>query len=210
MNDDPVRDALAADDPPGPMTPEVAVAHAELVAARQQLGLALDELTSATQSALDVPAKIRRNPMKTAAIAGGAGFLLLGGPRRALRFALSRVRPPARDPYAGLLPDEIEAVLRDSGLAADPEVRRALEADFAEYLRRKGRTEPTPTASASFWRTFDRVAGPLGSVGARLLVERLMAADRGRGRVGASEPGAVPANGKPRSGAGRGPTAGKP
>jgi hypothetical protein len=210
MNDDALHDPLMPDEPTDPMTPEVAAAHAELVAARRRLGVALDEMTSATQSALDVPAKIRRNPMKTAAIAGGAGFLLLGGPRRVLRFALSRVRPPARDPYAGLLPDEVEAVLRDSGLAADPEVRRALEADFAEYLRRKGRTEPVPTASASFWRTFDRVAGPLGTVGARLLVERLMAADKGRDRVGATTPGVVPAKDKPRSGAGKGPAAGKP
>jgi hypothetical protein len=140
----------------------------------------LDELSAATQSALDVPSKIRRNPLKTAALVGGAGFLIVGGPRRMLRYAVGRVRPSKPDPYAGLLPDEIERVLKDAGLARDPEIRRALDQDFAEYLRSKGRYDPEPTAARSLWRTFDRVAGPLGTASARVLVERIMEADRER------------------------------
>ncbi len=171
---------------PRPTTPEIEAALAEIAAARGGLVTSLDELTSATQSALDVPAKIRRNPVKAAALAGGAGFLLLGGPRRVIRFAASRVLPARPDPYSGLLPDEIEQVLKDAGLAQDSEVRRALDEDFADYLRTKGRAEPTPTAARSLWRTFDRVAGPLGTVGARILVERIMEADRDRGRTRAA------------------------
>jgi hypothetical protein len=167
-------------------TPEIEAALAELEAARGGLVTSLDELTSATQSALDVPAKIRRNPVKAAALAGGAGFLLLGGPRRIVRFAARRVLPARPDPYSGLLPDEIEQVLKDAGLAQDSEVRRALDQDFAEYLRTKGRFEPSPTAARSLWRTFDRVAGPLGTAGARVLVERIMEADRDRGRTRAA------------------------
>lgn len=162
------------------LPPDVAQAKAELEAARAATATSLDALTAATQSALDVPAKIRRNPVKTAALAGGAGFLIAGGPRRVLRFVGRRIRPATRDPDDGLLPHEIERVLRDSGVAGHPEVRQALEADFADYLRRKGRAVPEPDATTTFWRTFDRVAGPLGTVGARLMVMRIMEAEKGR------------------------------
>jgi hypothetical protein len=162
------------------MTPEVGAALAEVQASRDEVRRSLDDLTSATQSALDVPAKIRRNPMKTAALVGGAGFLLAGGPRRIVRFAVGRVRPPRPEPVVGLLPPQIERVLKDHGLAADPEVRQALEQDFAEYLRSKGRYDPPPTPTSTLWRTFDRLSGPLGTAGARVLVMRLMEAERDR------------------------------
>jgi hypothetical protein len=160
--------------------PSVAEAMTQVEAARADFGVALDELNDATQSALDVPAKIRRNPVKTAALAGGAGFLIFGGPRRTARYVANMVRTGPRDPHEGLLPDEIEQVLRDTGVADDPEVRRALDEDFADYLKSKGRYEPTPGAATSFWRTFDKVAGPLGTVGARIMVQRLMEAERVR------------------------------
>lgn len=161
-------------------TPEVAAALVELDAAREAASAALDDLNDAAQSALDVPAKIRRHPVKTAALATGAGFLLVGGPRRAARFLARQVRPAPPDPYDGLLPDGIEKILRDSEVADDPEVRIALEADFAEYLRQKGEYGPLPGPATSFWRTFDRIAGPLGTVGARLMVDRLMEAEQVR------------------------------
>jgi hypothetical protein len=169
---------LAKHDPP---TPEVTAAMAELAAARQDAAEALDDLISASQSALDIPAKVRRNPVKSAALIGGTGFLLVGGPRRVVRSIGRRVLPqPRPDPYAGILPAEIEKVLRDTGLASDPEVRRALDKDFAEYLRKKGRYGPEPNAAASFWRTFDKVVGPLGTASARVMVRRLMEAERDR------------------------------
>jgi hypothetical protein len=162
-------------------TPEVRAAMAELEASRARLAGSLDELTEAAQSALDIPAKIRRNPAKTAALVGGTGFLLAGGPRRVVRFVGKRIRRQLPDKHDGLLPPEIEKVLKDSGVAGDPDVRRALNKDFAEYLRRKGKTAATePTAARSFWRTFDRVAGPLGTAGARLMIQRLMEAEQDR------------------------------
>ena len=164
-------------------TPEVLDAMAELDVARAGVTAALDDLTTATHSALDVPAKIRRNPMKTAALVGGTGFVLAGGPRRVVRYVGRRIFPRRRDPYAGLLPPEIEKVLKDSGVARDPDVRRALNKDFAEYLKQKGKYQPEPSASTSFWRTFDKVAGPLGTAGARLMVQRLMEAERDRSQA---------------------------
>jgi hypothetical protein len=172
--------------PRRPQSPEIDAALQDLQAARAGAVDSMDELTDATKRALDVPAKIRRNPVKSAALIGGTGFLIVGGPRRVLRYALSRARPESRDPHAGLLPDEIEQVLKDSGLAQDPEIRRALDEDFADYLRRKGRYDPEPTASSVLWRTFDRVAGPLGTAGARVLVQRLMSAEKERASVRAT------------------------
>ncbi|MEX1344504.1 MAG: hypothetical protein AB1Z63_07525 [Candidatus Limnocylindrales bacterium] len=161
-------------------TPEVTEAIAELEAARTKFSESLDGLSEATRSALDVPAKIKRNPVKAAALVGGTGFLLVGGPRRVARYVGRRVFPQRPDPHAGILPPEIEKVLKDSGVAKDPDIRRALNKDFAEYLKKKGRYEPEPTAQASFWRTFDRVAGPLGTAGARVMVQRLMEAEQDR------------------------------
>lgn len=165
----------------GEPTPEVLEAMAQVEAARGELSASLDDLTQATHSALNVPAKIRRNPVKTAALVGGTGFLLVGGPRRVVRFVGRRILPqPRPDPHAGILPSEIEKVLKDSGMARDPEVRRALNRDFADYLKQKGKYGPEPNAAASFWRTFDKVVGPLGTAGARVMVMRLMEAEQNR------------------------------
>lgn len=164
-------------------TPDVRAAMTEVEAARADMTRALDDLVGATQEALDIPAKVRRNPVRAAALVGGTGFLLAGGPRRVVRFIGRRVRrQPPPDPYAGILPDEIEQVLKDSGVARDPDVRRALNRDFADYLRQKGSYQPEPNAATSFWRTFDTLAGPLGSAGARILVQRLMEAEQDRGQ----------------------------
>jgi hypothetical protein len=165
---------LAKHDPP---TPEVQAAMDELTAARDAFADSLDELTAATRSALDIPAKVRRNPLRTVALVGGTGFLLAGGPRRLLRTVGRRVRPARPSAPRGLLPLEIERVLKDAGLADDPALRQAIDEDFAEYLKSKGRYAPEPNAAASLWRTFDRVAGPLGTAGASILVRRLMAAE---------------------------------
>ncbi|MFN8519986.1 MAG: hypothetical protein U0667_11490 [Chloroflexota bacterium] len=165
-----------------PIDPSVLAARAQVKVAQASLQDDLDTLSEATRSAMDIPAKVRKSPVKSAALAGGAGFLLLGGPRRVMGAVISKVAPKrTRSPYEGLLPKEIERVLRDSGAADLPGVREALEKDFAEYLKRKGKAEDRrPTAADSLWRTYDSVVGPMGTVAARLLVERLFAADRKR------------------------------
>ena len=192
--------ALAVDDAPvrRPATPDIARAHLELLAARKGLGTELDGLTTSTKAALDIPAKVRGNPLRSAALAGGAGFLILGGPKRVLRFVGRALPSRRRDPYEGLLPTDVEKILRDTGLARDPRVREALDRDFADYLQRKGKLEPQPNARASLWRTYDSLVGPLGTVGARMLVERLFAADQAsKGVPAAKRPGA--AGGPPRA-----------
>ena len=191
-----VPGTAAEDKPVRPAaTVEVAHAHQELLAARRAFASEADGLTTSTKASLDVPARIRKDPLKAVALAGGAGFLILGGPRKVLRGVGRALPKRKRDPYAGLLPDEVEKVLRDTGVASDPRVREALDHDFAEYLRRKGRTDVQPNARASLWRTYDVVVGPLGTVGARMLVEKLMAANGGgkdRSGAAAKAPGTRP------------------
>ena len=162
--------------PATPPAPDVARALAEVTEARAALGTHLDQLSSAARSAVDIPAKVRQAPVKTAALAGSAGFLLLGGPRRVLRAAGSRLFPRRRGSSDGLLPEEIERILRNTGTAAEPGVREALAQDFAEYLQRKGKVAPVPNGRASLWRTYDVLVGPLGRAASRALIERLLAA----------------------------------
>ncbi len=57
---------------------------------------------------------------------------------------------------------------------------------------RRASTGREPNAAASFWRTFDRVAGPLGTAGARVMVQRLMEAERVTGRVPGRERATAP------------------
>ena len=70
----------------------------------------------------------------------------------------------------------IDKILRDSGVARDPKVRTALERDFATYLRARGHARPQPSATTSFWRTYDVLVGPIGRQAAKGLVERLFSA----------------------------------
>ena len=177
MNDELTPKGSKVDAPGREPTPEVRAAMDELEAARADFVASLDGLNDATQSALDIPAKVRRNPVRTVALAGGAGFMLLGGPRRIVRLVAGQLGGDSPGPNHGILPTDVEKVLKDAGVARDPTVRRALEDDFADYLKQKGEYGPAPGAATSFWRTFDKVAGPLGTVTARVLVERLMEAD---------------------------------
>jgi hypothetical protein len=159
-------------------------AERQVIAAREALGGELDELSAAARSAVDIPAKVRKNPVQTAALAGGAGFLVLGGPKRVLRAVMGRIRPKRRGRYHGLLPDEIERALKHSAGPRSPEIEAALEEDFADYLKKKGKLDPPPSAAQSFLKTYDSVVGPLASRGAKQLAARLFAADPDRPRSG--------------------------
>ena len=108
-------------------------ARAEVVAARQGV---LDEvagLEASARAAVDIPARIRREPARVAGAAAGAAFLLAGGPRRVLRGIRRAVRGPDADLPPSLLPDEVEKALRAMG-ADGARVRGALERSFARYL----------------------------------------------------------------------------
>jgi hypothetical protein len=114
------------------------LARLQVLAAREELDEELVRLEASARAAVDVPAKIRRHPVKAAGLAAGTGFVVLGGPRRVLRGARHAIfGRPAPLPKS-MLPKEIDASLRSLGEDGD-KVRGLLEHEFASYLQA---TEP--------------------------------------------------------------------
>lgn len=125
--------------------PAVNRARRDVLAARGELDGDLDTLKASARHALDVKARAKESPAKAAAVAGGAGFLLLGGPGRILR-GLKRAIGGKPAPYPStMLPEEVDRVVRRLGDDGD-KVRGILEREFASYVTEKKR------ADRSFWR----------------------------------------------------------
>lgn len=140
-------------------------ARAEVLASRGELGVELDGLRVATREAVDIPAKVRRSPGKSAVMAGGAAFFLLGGPRRVVGGVRHRVfgRPDPLPP--SMLPDEVERALRELGTDGD-RVRGRLEREFARYLedtgasrRKRSLGDASAESAAYFVRLISRIIG---------------------------------------------------
>ena len=108
-------------------------ARERVLAARASLATELDRLEASARAAVDIPAKVRRSPAKAAAIAGGAGFLVLGGPKRLFKRAKAAVVGPEPPMPKRMLPKEIERTLKKLGEDGE-HVRGTLERDFADYV----------------------------------------------------------------------------
>jgi hypothetical protein len=149
---------------------EADAARDRVLAARAALGDELEALEASARAAVDIPARIRRSPAKAAAIAGSAGFVALGGPRRLFRRARRAVFGPTADLPRQMLPDEIEKTLRKLGDDGD-KVRGAIERDFAAYAREAEKDRGiAPLLSST-------VAKPLLSRAGRAAAEWLFRAD---------------------------------
>ena len=112
-------------------------ARVQVLAARALVDEELVRLEASARSALDVKAKVKRHPVKSAGLAAGAGFVMVGGPRRVFRGARNAIfgRP---DPLPkSMLPDEIDKALRELGSDGE-RVRGTLEREFSRYLDDKG------------------------------------------------------------------------
>ena len=138
------------------MATETDAARDRVLAARAALGEELDALEALARAAVDIPAKVRRSPAKAAAIAGSAGFMVLGGPKRLFGAARRAVFGPTADLPKQMLPNEIEKTLRKLGDDGD-KVRGAIERDFASYAKEAEK---------------DRGVGAIASAAARPLVMR--------------------------------------
>jgi len=108
-------------------------ARAEVLVRRGELATEVQRLEAAGRSAVDVPARVRRAPAKSAGLAFGTAFLVLGGPKRVFRRARRAVLGPQAEIPKSMLPDEIERTLRLLGTDGD-QVRGTLEREFASYL----------------------------------------------------------------------------
>jgi len=150
-----------------PADPASAAALADVIAARAALGDELIRLEASARAAVDVRAKVKRNPGKTAAVVGGTAFVVAGGPRRVFRSVRRRVFG-APDPLpASLLPDQVEKAVRALG-DDGAKVRGSLEREFAAFVdtNRKGESR--------FTRRVLLTAGvPLAAEVSRMLLKRL-------------------------------------
>jgi hypothetical protein len=110
-------------------------ARAEVVASRQLLLDEVGRLEAAGRSAIDIPAKIRRSPAKVAALAAGAAFVVLGGPKRTYRAIRRAVLGPKADLPKSMLPEQIDKALHSLGDDGN-RVRGLLEREFVDYLEK--------------------------------------------------------------------------
>ena len=111
-------------------------ARAEVLAARAGLDQELLKLEASGRAAVDIPARLRREPAKVLGAAGGAAFLLLGGPKRVLKGARSAIFGKKADLPKSMLPPEVEKTLKKLGPDGE-KVRGTLEREFASYLEEK-------------------------------------------------------------------------
>lgn len=114
---------------------EVVAARDEVLAARRGLEHEVVRLEASARAAVDIPARLRRQPAKVLGAAGGAAFLLLGGPKRLFRRARRAAFGPDADLPKSMLPDEVEKTLKKLGTDGD-RVRGTLEKEFAKYLEK--------------------------------------------------------------------------
>ena len=111
-------------------------ARSEVLAARAGLGEELVRLEAAGRAAVDIPACLRREPAKVLGAAGGAAFLLLGGPKRLFKGVRRAISGPTADVPKSMLPPEVEKTLKKLGGDGD-KMRGTLEREFANYLDEK-------------------------------------------------------------------------
>ncbi len=108
-------------------------ARARVLAARAELAGEAERLEAAGRAAADIPAKVRRAPGRSAGLAAGAAFLVVGGPGRLFRRVRRAVKGPEADLPKSMLPDEVEKTLKKMGSDGE-KVRGTIEREFAKYL----------------------------------------------------------------------------
>jgi len=111
-------------------------ARSEVLAARAGLDEEIVRLEAAGRAAVDIPARLKREPAKVLGTAGGAAFLLLGGPKRVFKGVRQAIFGPQANLPKSMLPPEVEKTLKKLGPDGE-KVRGTLEREFAEYLDEK-------------------------------------------------------------------------
>jgi len=111
----------------------VVAARQEVVEARTGVVEELVRTEGAARAAVDIPARVKREPAKMAGLAAGLAFVGMGGPRRLLRGLRRAVLGPDADLPKSMLPDQVDRELRKLGSDGD-RVRAVLEREFTSYL----------------------------------------------------------------------------
>jgi len=153
-------------------------ARAEVLAARAGLEEELVRLEASGRAAVDIPARLRREPAKVLGTAGGAAFLLLGGPKRVFKGVRRAVLGPKADMPKSMLPKEIDAELRKMGDDGE-RVRRKLEREFANYLDENAEARKERDLGATTAVLLGGVLKPVVQRFGKQLAERALDPDSG-------------------------------
>jgi hypothetical protein len=153
-------------------------ARTEVVARRQLLLDEVVRLEAAGRSAVDIPAKVRRSPGKTAALAAGTAFVALGGPKRTYRAARRAVLGPKADLPKSMLPEQIDKALRALGTDGD-RVRRVVEHEFADYLEKNKQARESRDFRGTVTELGGNLLRPASARAGRRLAEELFKPDGG-------------------------------
>jgi hypothetical protein len=180
-------------------------ARAEVLAARAGLDEEITRLEASGRAAVDIPARLKREPAKVLGTAGGAAFLLLGGPKRLFKGVRRAVLGPDADLPKSMLPPEIEKTLKKLGPDGE-KVRGTLEREFAEYLDEKAPQRKERDLAATTAVLLGGVLKPVISRLGKQLAERALDPDgpsfaeglrRARERTNGSRPASSNGSGPP-------------
>lgn len=147
-------------------------ARAAAVASRGNLEGEVVRLEASARAAVDIPAKIRRAPARTAGLAAGAVFVAAGGPKRVLRRMVRAVRGPEAQLPKSMLPAEVDKTLRKLG-SDGAKVRGTIEREFADYLDAKSPERRSRDLGATASVLAGQVLGPVTKRVGRQLAEEL-------------------------------------
>jgi hypothetical protein len=153
-------------------------ARAEVVARREELLHEVTCLEAAGRSAVDIPAKVRHSPGKTAALAAGTAFIALGGPKRTYRAVRKAVFGPDADLPKSMLPEQIDKALRALGTDGD-RVRRVVEHEFADYLEKNKQARESRDFRGTVTELGGNLLRPVSVRAGRRLAEELFKPDGG-------------------------------
>jgi hypothetical protein len=151
-------------------------ARSEVLAARAGLDEEIIRLEAAGRAAVDIPARLRREPAKVLGTAGGAAFLLLGGPKRVFKGMRKAIFGPEANLPKSMLPPEVEKTLKKLGPDGE-KVRGTLEREFAEYLDEKAPQRRERDLGATAAVLLGGVLKPVTERLGRQLAERALNAD---------------------------------
>ena len=151
-------------------------ALAQVVAARADVDAELDRLEAAGRAAVDIPAKVRREPVKAAGVAAGAAFLALGGPKRLFRRVKTAIRGEEDPLPSELLPNEVNKVLKKLG-SDGKKVQVTLDKEFAKYLDDRSKERKKEGILAAVVALGTTALRPVALRTGRQLVERMLNPD---------------------------------
>ncbi len=159
---------------------------------RAEIQRTVDQLRARVRRAIDIPSKMRENPLLYGGLAAGAVFLVAGGPKRLLRAARRRAMPSRADQTYDALPKAMQRWVDAMAGAVGPrgdEARRVLAEELqrwrheplnkkqARALAREAADGP-PGAGRATWRAVETAATLISAALARRAIERFLSGDR--------------------------------